>query len=331
MITRRTLAASLALPVLPALMLPALAQRAPRRSLDAEVAFPAAGPRDWGQAMRQLRIGLLGGENESDRLGRFGAYKDLLEATFKLPARLFPASDYAGVIQAFGAKQLDIANMSPSAYAGAWLDTNGGVEPLVTTEESDGSISYVAVMLVRADSGITSIEGMRGKAMAWSDPNSASGYLIPRFSLRKQGINPESFFGRTGFAGGHEQAVVAVLQKQYDAAVTWASGQGAESEGFTRGALRAMVEKGLVDMRQMRVIWRSDPIINGPQTVRKELPESFKEDMRLFHLALPKAHPEIYKQIERGGGAGYREVSAADYQFMIDMRRQEAAERRRRN
>ena len=331
MITRRTLAASLALPVLPAPLLPALAQRAPRRSLDADVAFPAAGPRDWGQSMRQLRIGLLGGENESDRLGRFGAYKDLLEATFKLPARLFPASDYAGVIQAFGAKQLDIANMSPSAYAGAWLDTSGGVEPLVTTEESDGSISYVAVMLVRADSGITSIEGMRGKAMAWSDPNSASGYLIPRFSLRKQGINPESFFGRTGFAGGHEQAVVAVLQKQYDAAVTWASGQGAESEGFTRGALRAMVEKGLVDMRQMRVIWRSDPIINGPQTVRKELPESFKEDMRLFHLALPKAHPEIYKQIERGGGAGYREVSAADYQFMIDMRRQEAAERRRRN
>ena len=326
---RATLAAlmapSLALSLVPS---PALAQR---RSADADIAFPAAGARTWKAQLPQLRVGLLGGENEADRLGRFDAYRALLERTFDVPARLFPASDYAGVIQAFGAKQLDIANMSPAAYAGAWLDTNGGVEPLVTTEESDGSISYVAVMLVRADSGITAIEGMRGKAMAWSDPNSASGYLIPRYSLRRQGINPEQFFGRTGFAGGHEQAVVAVLQRQYDAAVTWASGQGDEAQGFTRGALRAMVEKGLVDMRQLRVIWRSEPIINGPQTTRTELPAAFKEDMKLFHLALPKAHPDIYRQIERGGGAGYREVSAADYQFMIDMRRQEAAERRRRH
>jgi phosphonate transport system substrate-binding protein len=320
---RAALAGLLALPLGPAL--------AQRRTAEAGIAFPAAGARGWKAQLPQLRVGLLGGENEADRLGRFGEYRALLERTFELPVRLFPASDYAGVIQAFGAKQLDIANMSPAAYAGAWLDTNGGVEPLVTTEESDGSISYVAVMLVRADSGIASIEGMRGKAMAWSDPNSASGYLIPRFSLRRQGINPEQFFGRTGFAGGHEQAVVAVLQRQYDAAVTWASGQGEEAEGFTRGALRAMVEKGLVEMKQLRVIWRSEPIINGPQTTRSELPAAFKEDMKLFHLALPRAHPEIYRQIERGGGAGYREVSAADYQFMIDMRRQEAAERRRRN
>jgi phosphonate transport system substrate-binding protein len=323
---RAALAGLLALPALSPR--PALAQR---RTVDAAIEFPATGARAWKSQLPQLRVGLLGGENEADRLGRFGEYRALLERTFDLPVRLFPASDYAGVIQAFGAKQLDIANMSPAAYAGAWLDTQGGVEPLVTTEESDGSISYVAVMLVRADSGITSLEGMRGKAMAWSDPNSASGYLIPRFSLRRQGINPEGFFGRTGFAGGHEQAVVAVLQRQYDAAVTWASGQGEEAQGFTRGALRAMVEKGLVDMKQLRVVWRSDPIINGPQTTRAELPAAFKEDMRLFHLALPRAHPDIYRQIERGGGAGYREVSAADYQFMIDMRRQEAAERRRRN
>lgn len=340
--TRRALAALLALPAGRALAQggdqgagPAQAQApAPpraRRSTDPDIAFPEAGPRPWGAQMKQLRIGLLGGENEADRLGRFEAYRALLEATFKLPARLYPASDYAGVIQAFGAQQLDIANMSPAAYAAAWIETNGGVEPLLTTEEADGSISYVAVMLVRSDSGIASLADMRGKAMAWSDPNSASGYLIPRFALRRQGINPEQYFGRTGFAGGHEQAVIAVVQKQYDAAVTWASGQGDVNAGYTRGTLRAMVEKGLLDMHQMRVIWTSEPIINGPQTVRSALPDGFKEDMRLFHLALPKAHPDIYRQIERGGGAGYREVTHQDYVFMIEMRRQEAAERRRRH
>jgi phosphonate transport system substrate-binding protein len=325
--TRRALAAL----GLAALAGPARAQRPPRRSADPDVTFPVAGARPWAAPLRQLRVGLLGGENAADRLGRFGPYRELLEQTFRLPVRLFMAADYAGVVQAFAAQQLELSSMSPAAYAAAWIETGGGVEPLVTTEESDGSISYVAVMLVRADSGITALEQLRGRSIAWADPNSASGYLIPRFSLRRQGINPDQFFGRASFAGGHEQAVVALLQRQVDAAVTWASGQGEESAGFSRGALHSMVEKGLADMRQLRVIWRSEPIVNGPQVVRADLPAEFKDDMRAFHLALPKAHPDIYRQIERGGGVGYREVSAADYEVMIEMRRQEAQERRRRS
>ncbi|HYF07315.1 MAG TPA: phosphate/phosphite/phosphonate ABC transporter substrate-binding protein [Acetobacteraceae bacterium] len=304
---------------------------AQRRSADSSIAFPAPGRRDWAAQVPQLRIGVLGGENEADRLGRFGPYRDLLERTFGVPVRLYFAADYSGVIQAFGARQVEVSTMSPSAYAAAWLDTNGGVEPILVTEEADGGISYVAVMVVRADSGIRSLDDMRGRAIAWSDPNSASGYLIPRFSLRRQGINPDQFFGRAGFAGGHEQAVVAVLQRQFDAAVVWSSGLGEEREGFTRGVLRAMVEKGMVNMAELRVIWRSEPIINGPTVVRSDLPASFKEDMKLFHLALPRAHPEIYRQIERGGGVGYREIEHEPYGFMIELRREEAQARRRRN
>ena len=57
-------------------------------------------------------------------------------------------------------------------------------------EEKDGSVSYISVMVVRADSGITSLEQMRGKSLAWADPNSTSGYLIPRFALRQARIEP---------------------------------------------------------------------------------------------------------------------------------------------
>ncbi len=167
---------------------------------------------------------------------------------------------------------------------------------------------------------------------ACSHPNSASGYLIPRFELRQTSIDPEPgrYFSRTGFGGGHEQAVVAVVQRQYDAAVTWASGLGDVNQGYTRGNLRSMVDKGMVDMKQMRIIWTSRPILNGPLTTRTDLPAAFKEDMKLFHLALPIAHPEIYRQVERGGGTGYREVRHDDFQLFIDLRRQEAQERRRR-
>jgi phosphonate transport system substrate-binding protein len=328
MLARRHLAGLLA----GAALLPAAA-RAARRTLDAGVTMPVAGDRPWKAQVPVLRIGLLGGENESDRLGRFGAYQKLLEETFKVPVRLFPASDYAGVLQAFSAKQIEMSSLGASGYAGAWLDTNGGIEPLVVPEESDGSVSYISVLVVRADSGITSLDQMRGRSLAWADPNSTSGYLIPRFALRQVGIDPENgkYFSRTGFAGGHEQGVVAVLQKQYDGAVTWASGQGNEAEGYSRGNLHAMVEKKMLDMKDLRIIWRSEPIPNGPTAVRTDLPASFKEDLKLFHLALPKSHPDIYRDIERGGGMGYREARHEDFQLIVDLRKSEANERRRRS
>ncbi len=332
MITRRMLAGLVAGTTLA----PALARAQawnPRRTETFTEGFPAAGRRPWAEQVPTLRVGLLGGENEADRMGRFGPYRELLERTFGVPTRLFPASDYAGVLQAFSAKQIEVAALGPSAYAGAWLDTNGGVEPLLTAQEADGSISYVAVMIVRADSGITSLEQMRGRSLAWADPNSTSGYLIPRFALRRQGIAVDgtAFFSRTGFGGGHEQAVVAVIQRQYDAAVTWASGQGDVNQGYTRGNLRAMVDKGMLNMRDMRIIWTSEPIVNGPHTARTDLPAAFKEDWKRFHLALPTAHPEIYRQVERGSGTGYREVRHEDYELIVEIRREEMTARRRRS
>src|SRR5690349_2127905 len=134
MLTRRHFAGLLAA----APLAPAFAQ--------APTAMPAAGRRAWAQQVPQIRIGLLGGENETDRLGRYEAYRALIEQTFAVPVRLFPAADYAGVMQAFSAKQIEASSMGASGYAGAWLDTNGGVEPLFVARESDGGISYISVM-----------------------------------------------------------------------------------------------------------------------------------------------------------------------------------------
>jgi len=292
--------------------------------------MPAKGRRDWAAQISQIRIGILGGENEADRMGRYGAYGRLIEETFGVPVRLFQASDYSGVVQAFAGRHIEMASMSPAAYAAAWVESNGNVEPFLVTQEADGSTSYIAVMFTRADSGITSLEQMRGKAMAWSDPNSASGYLIPRAALRQQGINPETFFGRSGFAGGHEQAIVAVLGRQYDAGVTWSSSVGEESEGFSRGMLRATAEKGLLNMRDIRIIWRSGPIQNGPLVVRKDTPAAFKADMTAFHLALPAAYPEIHRAVERGTTIGWVPTRHEDYELFVQMRREEQQQRRQR-
>jgi phosphonate transport system substrate-binding protein len=294
--------------------------------------MPSPGKRDWAAQIPVIRIGMLGGENDADRLARYDGYRKLLETTFQVPVKLLMAADYAGVIQAFAARQVELAYMSPAAYASAWMQSDGDVVPILTTEEKDGTTYYVAVLYTRADSGIASLAQMRGKSLAWADPNSASGYLIPRAEFRAAGIDPESgkYFSRTGFAGGHEQAVVAVLNRQYDAGVTWTSGIGDAAAGYSRGALRMMVDKHMLDMKELRIIWKSRPIMNGPLTVRKSTPQNFRDDMFAFHSALPKAYPDIYHSVDMGSGQGWVPVKHADYQVFIDMLKQEATERRRR-
>ena len=37
---------------------------------------------------------------------------------------------------------------------------------------------------------------MRGKSIAWSDPNTTSGYLVPSYELHQRGTNPSTFFSR---------------------------------------------------------------------------------------------------------------------------------------
>ena len=293
--------------------------------------MPAPGRRAWAAEIPVLRMGLAGGENDADRLGRYDGYTALLRETFGVPVKLYPAADYAGVIQAFAARQIELASMGASGYAAAFTETNGNVEPLVTAVEQDGSISYRSVMVVRADSGIADLAAMRGRSLAWADPNSTSGYLIPRFELRAAGIDLTDgrYFSRTGFGGGHEQAVVAVLQRQYDGAVTWASGVGDAALGFSRGNLRSMSDKGLLKMSDLRIVWTSHPILNGPLTARRDTPQGFRDDITAFHLALPEAHPDVYAQIELGGGRGYQRVTAADYQLFIDLRAAEGTARRR--
>ena len=294
-------------------------------------ARPPPGKRAWAAQVPVVRIGLLGGENDADRLQRVDGYKKLIETTFQVPTKLLMASDYAGVIQAFAAGQVDLSYMSPASYAAAWLESKGNIVPLTTSQEKDGGISYVAVAYVRADSGITSLDQLKGKSLAWADPNSASGYLIPRSEFRAMGIDPESgkYFGRTGFGGGHEQAVVAVINKQYDAGVTWASGIGDVNEGYTRGALRIMVEKKLLDMHDLRIIWKSRPIVNGPLAVRGDTPDAFKADMLALHRAIPRTNPDIFHAMDMGSSTDWVPVTHADYQVFVDMLQAEAAQRRK--
>ncbi len=285
---------------------------------------------DWKAQVKEFRIGLLGGENTQDRLKRYDAFQKLLQEKLGIPVKVFPAADYAGVMQGLAAGQLDATEFSPSAFAGTWLDCKC-VEPVVVPLEKDGAIFYIAAMVVRKDSGINSIDDMKGHSLAFTDPNSASGYLIPSVTLRAKGIDlaDGKYFSHTGFSGGHEQGVVAVLNRQYDACVVWASGQGDEATGFTRGVLRSMVDKGMLKMADVKIIWKSDKVPNGPWAIRSALPAGLKQAFHDFMRDLPVSHKDIYDSVEQGTGVGYQDATLDIYQGMIALREAERSANRR--
>ncbi|WP_404864053.1 phosphonate ABC transporter substrate-binding protein [Georhizobium sp. MAB10] len=280
-----------------------------------------------GSALAQdidvFRVGLLGGENEADRLRKNDCMVQQLGEILGVPVELYPASDYAGVMQGLVAGQLDAAQLGASGYAGIYLQDPEAVEPAFVALEADGSDGYYAMMYTKADSGIESLEDMEGKSLAFADPNSTSGYLVPKAELEAQEIVIDDYFSQTGFGGGHEQAVIAVLNDQYDAGVTWTSGVGEESEGFSRGALRSMVDKDLLDMSDLRIIWQSNLIPNGPWVNRKSLPQDVKDKVNGWLETLNETDPECYINVSQGEGQGFKAVDHSFFEGVVAMRQRE--------
>jgi phosphonate transport system substrate-binding protein len=279
---------------------------------------------DWKGTLKEFRVGILGGENTQDRLKSYEGFHRLLEVKLGIPVKLFPSADYAGVMQGIAAGQLEAAEFGASGFAGTWLDCHC-VEPVIVPQEKDGTTYYYSVMVTRKDSGITSVEQMKGHSLAFADPNSTSGYLIPGATLKTSGIDlaDGKYFSRTGFAGGHEQGVVAMLNKQYDACVTWTSGQGEKAEGYSRGNLRSMVDRNMLKMSDVNIIWQSGKIPNGPWAMRSALPAGLKKEFTDFLLDLPKSHRDVYDAVESGAGVGYVPATMDLYKDIIDLREAE--------
>jgi len=184
----------------------------------AATAQPAS---NWRATFPTVGFGILSVESQGATVTRFSEFPAYFRAKLGVDCRIFQATDYAGVVQALTGGQIPMARLGPASYASAWIDSNGAVEPLVTWYAPTGQAGYYSVLIVRSDSPFQKLEDLRGKTLAWADPNSTSGYLVPLAALRSQNIDPARYFSRTVFSGGHEQSVLGVLNGNFDAAFTW--------------------------------------------------------------------------------------------------------------
>ncbi|MEX6508688.1 phosphonate ABC transporter substrate-binding protein [Jiella sp. M17.18] len=294
-----------------------------KKMLLGAVALAAVAAGTVSASASEFRIGILGGENQADRLRNFQCMVDQLKTKLGVDeVKLFPAADYDGVIQGLLGGTLDEAELGASGYAKVYLENKDAVDPILTTVQTDGSTGYHSVMVARKDSGMTKLADMKGKKLGFADPDSTSGYLVPNVALPKDiGMPVDKFFASTGFGGGHENLVLEVLKGTFDAGTTWASGVGKFEDGYTSGNLRKMVDKGELDMNDLVQLWESPLIPNGPIVVRAGLDKDMKQKFKDYMMNLPKTDPACFAAVEGGDFKGFTEVTPAFYETIIAARK----------
>ena len=138
-------------------------------------------------------------------------------------------TDFSSVREAMCADQAHIGWLNTFNYVLA--NEQCGVDAALATSRF-GATTYAGQIIVRADSGITTLEDLKGKVMCWVDPASTSGYIIPRIMLAAEGINPDTDFSQTIEAGSHNNVVTQVYNGDCDAGATFSDARTNIEEEF---------------------------------------------------------------------------------------------------
>ncbi|KAA6001518.1 phosphonate ABC transporter substrate-binding protein [Pantoea sp. M_5] len=279
-------------------------------------------------APKQLNLGILGGQNATQQIGDNQCVKTFFDKELGVDTQMRNASDYSGVIQGLLGGKIDmVLSMSPASFASVYLQDPKAVEVVgIVVDDKDSSRGYHSVVIVKADSPYKKLEDLKGKSFGMADPDSTSGFLMPNQAFKKMfgGSVDDKYnntFSSVTFSGGHEQDILGVLNNQFDGAVTWTSLVGDYNSGYTSGAFGRLIRMDHPDlMKQIRIIWQSPLIPNGPVLVSNKLPADFKAKVVAAIKKLDKDDHDCFVKAV-GGKQHIGPATVADYQSIIDMKR----------
>ena len=217
----------------------------------------------------ELKYAAVPTEASKDATQRYAPLIAHLEKTLGLKVKFQNGADYTAVILAQKAKQVDLADYGANSYLDAVEQSEGNVEALVVANNVKGGTSYKSLIMTKAYSAIKTIADIKGKTFSFVDPESTSGYLIPLvYFLKDLKVKPDEFFSKVIFAGSHENSILSIAGGKVDA--------GASNDQ----SLQTAIDKGVVKASDVRTLWTSKPIPNGPTAVRKDLPASLRKAIK---------------------------------------------------
>lgn len=231
---------------------PARAQDCPRGTLDARYCdrdddMVADAPTEARQAVDPsvLIFAYTPVEDPAVYRAVWQEFMDHLSRETGKRVQFFAVQSNAAQIEAMRAGRLHVAGYASGSVP---LAVNcAGFVPVTMMATQDGQFGYRMEIIVQADGPIQRIEDLRGKTVAFTAQTSNSGFKAPSALLETQfGLRADRDY-RTAFSGRHDNSIIGVAHRDYDAAA------------IANSVMIRMVARNAVDGSRLRVIYSSDP------------------------------------------------------------------------
>ncbi|MEW6488793.1 MAG: phosphate/phosphite/phosphonate ABC transporter substrate-binding protein [Thermodesulfobacteriota bacterium] len=254
---------------------------------------------------RELHIGLLPEQNVFKQLQRYEPLGQYLERRTGVAIRFRILPRYGNILESLADEAMDGAFWG--SFTGALAIRRAGMEPLARPVDADGSSSYRGYLFVRRDGGLASAADLKGRTMAFVDRATSAGYLFPVAYLRKHGVaDPERHFGEAFFAGSHDAAIAAVLDRRADA-------------GCAKNTVYdAMAAREPRVARELAVLAVSSDFPSNALGLRRELPAEVKGALKAALLAMA-SDPKGRAVLKAFGAREFVETTEADYRPVFEL------------
>ncbi len=234
--------------------------------LDKLAPLPPKKVTDGEDIIRVAVAAILSPTGTIDSYSPFLAY---LEKSLDRPVRLVQRKTYEEINDLLSEGSVDIAFICTGAYLeGIKKD----IMSILVVPQINGQLTYQSFVIVQESSTLRSLEDLRGRIFAFTDPISNTGYFYPVSLLTKRGETSESFFERTIFTYSHDRSIQAVADGVADGA--------AVDNLILEHARRRNPE--LTDL--IRVIRKSEKFGIPPVVIPRQLESSDKKVLERFLL-----------------------------------------------
>lgn len=226
------------------------------------------------------------------------------------------ASDYTAIIEALRTGKADMAYMG--ALAVAMGAERAGVTPIVMKAPNGDKAQavYHSVFVTQKDNNeINSIKDFKGKTIAFVDPDSTSGNLVPTSEIMKafpdlhltnEKIHTNGeFFEAVSFSGKHQAGLQAVIKGDVD--IVPISDQIMASE----------FKNGNADKNAVKVVHSSAAIPAEAMVVSKTVNEDLKKTLTKFLVEYN--NKDYFDKVIKKADARFVECSMEDYQPIVEL------------
>ena len=256
----------------------------------------SAGPKI---GLKELNFGAIPAENAAKVLDDTKTFAAALSAQLCIPVKVFVGNNYTAVIEALSSGKIDVAIFGPFSYVLA--ADKYGAKVIALQLGVDGSKTYNSLIITTPATGIKTLADVKGHTFSFVDPASTSGNLIPRYTLVKNGIDPDKDVKGT-FAGSHDVSLLGV-----------ASGKS-EAGAVASDIFAKTIKDGKVKESDVVVLSTSDPIPNSPVAVRKDMSDA--DATLLKNAMMAVKDPAALKSLNT---AGFVENSDSNYNTLRDV------------